>query len=105
MIVKIINQLLEKYSLCENGIIVQFVTHKKGYWWADEIYEDAIHVTPIDKDGNLNIYRSRYFHCNQFKYWEKREAFYDLVKHHNAKTKDKRFGIPIFIESNYCTIQ
>lgn len=105
MVVKTMVKILERYSLCENGIIVQFVTHKHGSFWSDEVYDDAILVTPIDKDGNPNHFRSCYFHCNQFKDFEKREAFYDLAKNHNVKSQDKRFGVPIIMESNYCTIQ
>lgn len=105
MIVGILVKILERFELCENGVIVQFVSHKNGSFWADEIYEDAIHVTPIDKDGNPNHYRSIYMRCNQFKDFEKREAFMILAREHNVKTQDKRFGIPIFVKGNYCTIQ
>ena len=105
MIVGVLVKILEYYDLCENGVIVQFVSHKKGSFWADEIYDDAVHVTPIDKDGNPNHIRSRYFHCNQFKDWEKRDGFRQLVKHHNVMTQNKRFGVPVYIEENYCTIQ
>lgn len=105
MIVKILVQLLEKYSLCENGILVQFVSHKNGSFWSDEIYEDAIHVIPIDKDGNANVFRGRYFHCNQFKDVDKRFAFKELCKQHNIMTEHKRFGVPVYIKGNYCTIK
>lgn len=105
MIVGIINKILERYSLCENGIIVQFVTHKNGSFYADEIHEDAILVTPINKDGEPNHFRQCYFHCSQFKDWEKRDAFRILAREHNIKTQDKRFGVPIFVKGNYCTIQ
>jgi len=105
MIVNTLLKILEKYSTCKNGVIVQFVTHKKETYWADEIHDDCILVTPIDKDGNPNIWQQKYFYNSQFKNWEKRYAFEILVKDHNAKTQDKRFGVPIIMESNYCTIQ
>lgn len=105
MIVSLLLKILERYSLCENGVIMQFVSHKNGSFWADEVFDDAVLVTPIDKDGNPNNYRSKYFRCSQLKDWQKRDALRQLIKDHNIKTADKRFGIAVYVEGNYCTIQ
>ena len=108
MVVKLLLKLLEKYSLCtEQGIQIQFVTHKKDTWWNDEIYEDCILVTPYDKDGNLNHYRSRYFHDVKFSSWKKRSSFYELMKLYNKKNRGKKNFVPLHFGvgvPNYCTI-
>ena len=108
MVVGLLLKLLEKYSLCtEHGIQVQFVTHKKGSFWADEVYEDCICVTPYDKDGNLNYYQGRYFHDVRFSDWRKRSAFCELMDLYNKKNCDKEDFVPLhwFGAVNKCTIQ
>jgi len=106
MIVNVLNQILEKYDLCENGVKVQFVTHKKETFWADEVYDDAVLVTPIDKDGNLNHYRARYFRHPQFKDWEKRNAFCELMRRYNNMKAGEKDFVPLYwLCGNYCTIQ
>lgn len=103
MVVKLLLKILENYSLCENGVKIQFVSHKKDYWWRDEVYDESILITPYDKDNNLNHYCSRYYHDVNFKSHDKREAFYDLVKYYNKKNINKKGFIPLRFGDNYCT--
>ena len=106
MVVKLLLDILKKYSLCTNGVNIQFVTHKKDNFYSDESYSGSILVTPYDKDKKLNYYQGRYYHDVNFKLSEKREAFRDIVKHYNKKNCDKKMFVPIYIDLiNYCTIQ
>ena len=106
MVVKLLLDILKKYSLCTNGVNIQFVTHKKGNFYADEFYSGSILVTPYDKDKNLNYHQGRYYHDVNFKLSDKREAFRDIVRYYNKKNCDKRMFVPLYIDvMNYCTIQ
>ena len=106
MVVKLLLKILEKYNLCTNGVNIQFVTHKKDNFYADEFYNGSILVTPYDKDKKLNYHQSRYFHDVNFKLSDKREAFRDIVKYYNKKNCDKKMFIPLYIDiMNDCTIQ
>ena len=106
MVVKLLLKILEDYKLStEHGVKIQFVTHKKGSFWSDEIYEDCVLVTPYDKDGNLNRHRGRYYHDVRFSDREKRSSFYELMSLYNKRNCDKKDFVPLhhFVE-NYCTI-
>lgn len=106
MVVKLLLDILKKYSLCTNGVNIQFVTHKKDNFYADEFYSGSILVTPYDKDKNLNYHQGRYYHDVNFKLSDKREAFRDIVRYYNKKNCDKRMFVPLYIDvMNYCTIQ
>ena len=106
MVVALLLKLLEDYELCSNGVQVQFVSHKKGSFWADEVYEDCVLVTPYDKDGELNTYRSRYYHGVRFSDWKKRSSFYKLMSRYNEKNHNKDGFVPLHHlgVGNYCTI-
>lgn len=106
MVVKLLLDILRKYRLCTNGVNIQFVTHKKGNFYADEFYSGSILVTPYDKDKKLNHHASRYYHDINFKLSDKRQTFRDIVKYYNKKNCNKAKYIPIYIDLiNYCTIQ
>ena len=108
MVVKLLLKLLEEYKLCtKHGIQVQFVSHKKDSFWADEIYDDCILVTPYTNSGELNYYRSRYFHDVKFSSWEKRSSFYELMSLYNKRNYGKKDFVPLhhgICVENYCTI-
>lgn len=106
MVVKLLLNILKKYSLCTNGVNIQFVSHKKNNFYSDEFYDGSILVTPYDKDKNLNRHQSRYYHDVNFKLSDKREAFRDIVRYYNEKNYNKKMFVPIYIDIiNYCTIQ
>lgn len=106
MVVKLLLKILEKYNLCTNGVNIQFVTHKKDNFYADEFYSGSILVIPYDKDKKLNYHQGRYFHDVNFKLSDKREAFKDIVRYYNKKNYDKKMFIPLYIDMmNDCTIQ
>ena len=106
MVVSLLLKIIEQYPLNYEGVKVQFVTHKKETWWADEIYEDCIHVTPIAYDGEDLYYRSRYFRCPALKKWEMRSAFHELVGRYNKANWEKGAKFTqIIMDGNYCTIQ
>ena len=107
MVVNLLLKILKDYELCTgHGIQVQFVTHKRGSFWADEIYEDAILVTPYDEDGNLNKWGARYYFDVKFSDWRKRASFYELMSLHNKRNNAKDDFIPIhhFCVGNECSI-
>ena len=106
MVVKLLLNIIKKYNLCTNGVNIQFVTHKKDNLYADEFYSGSILVIPYDKDKKLNYHQGRYFHDVNFKLFDKREAFKDIVRYYNKKNCDKKMFIPLYIDMmNYCTIQ
>ena len=107
MVVKLLLKVLNDYRFCtKHGVQVQFVTHKRGSFWADEVYEDCILVTPYDSEGNLNRWGARYYHDVRFSSWEKRESFYELMSHYNKMNNGKKGFVPLhhFCVGNECTI-
>lgn len=106
MVVKLLLDILKKYSLCANGVNIQFVTYKKDNFYSNEFYSGSVLVIPYDKDKKLNYHQGRYYHDVNFKLSDKREAFRDIVRYYNKKNCDKRMFIPLYIDvMNYCTIQ
>ena len=71
MVVKLLLNILKKYNLCANGVNIQFVTHKKDNFYADEFYTGSILVIPYDKDKKLNYHQSKYFDDVNFKLSDK----------------------------------
>ena len=106
MVVSLLLKIIEQYPLNHKGVKVQFVSHKRGSFWADEIYEDAIRVTPIAEDGEELWYRGRYIRCPALKNWEMRSAFHELVGRYNRANWEKGTKFtPIILDGNCCTIK